>query len=164
MNTRLQVEHPVTDAVTGLDLVKCMLHIAIGDCATLFPLEINNISTKALPLKCASTPKVLQSFRPSPGKLLNVEFPCDVRVDTWVASGQDLSTSFDPMVAKIISYGKDRATAIRKLSLALEKTIVTGVETNLGYLRLGLGRFHCWRIHDKYIEQVSIPSPGGRGH
>ncbi|KAJ5958632.1 Urea carboxylase [Penicillium vulpinum] len=136
MNTRLQVEHPVTEAVTGLDLVECMMRIAMNDCATLFPQQINEIPVSGAAIEArvyAESP--VQGFRPSPGKLLNVEFPSDVRVDTWISSGQELSSSFDPMIAKIIAHGDDRPAALRKLSDALEKTIITGVETNLGYLQ-----------------------------
>ncbi|KAJ5266602.1 Urea carboxylase [Penicillium angulare] len=136
MNTRLQVEHPVTEAVTGLDLVECMMRIAMDNCASLFPKSINEspVSGAAVEVRVyAESP--LQEFRPSQGKLLNVEFPSDVRVDTWVSSGQELSSSFDPMVAKIIAHGDDRSAALRKLSEALANTIITGVETNLGYLQ-----------------------------
>lgn len=136
MNTRLQVEHPVTEAGTGLDLVNCMIRIALDDCATLFPRKTNEIPVTGAAIEVrvyAESP--LQGFRPSPGKLLNVEFPSDVRVDTWVSSGQELSSTFDPMIAKIIAYGEDRPVAIQKLSEALTKTVATGVETNLAYLQ-----------------------------
>ncbi|KAJ5417622.1 uncharacterized protein N7487_001172 [Penicillium crustosum] len=136
MNTRLQVEHPVTEAVTGLDLVECMMRIAMDDCTTLFPQQINEIPVSGAAIEVrvyAESP--LQEFRPSPGKLLNVDFPSGVRVDTWVSSGQELSSSFDPMVAKIIAHGDDRAEVLRKLSDALGKTVITGVETNLRYLQ-----------------------------
>ncbi|KAJ6030275.1 uncharacterized protein N7446_000663 [Penicillium canescens] len=136
MNTRLQVEHPVTEAVTGLDLVECMMRIAMNDCTSLFPQQINEIQVSGAGIEAriyAESP--LQGFRPSPGKLLNVEFPSDVRIDTWVSSGQELSSSFDPMIAKIIVYGDDRPAALQKLSEALAKTIITGVETNLRYLQ-----------------------------
>ncbi|CAI7672942.1 unnamed protein product [Penicillium pancosmium] len=136
MNTRLQVEHPVTEAVTGLDLVECMMHIAMDNCAALFPQQINEIPVSGAAIEArvyAESP--LQGFRPSPGKLLNVEFPSDIRIDTWVSSGQELSSSFDPMIAKIIAHGDDRPAALRKLADALEKTIITGVETNLKYLQ-----------------------------
>ena len=136
MNTRLQVEHPVTEAVTGLDLVECMMRIAMHNCTTLFPQQINEIPASGAAIEAriyAESP--LQGFRPSPGKLLNVEFPIGVRIDTWVSSGQELSSSFDPMIAKIIAHGNDRPAALRKLSEALAKTIITGVETNLNYLQ-----------------------------
>lgn len=136
MNTRLQVEHPVTEAVTGLDLVECMIRIVMEDCAALFPRHINEIPILGAAIEArvyAESP--LQEFRPSPGKLLNVEFPSGVRIDTWVSSGQELSSSFDPMVAKIIAHGDDRAAALQTLSKALAKTIITGVETNLRYLQ-----------------------------
>ncbi|KAJ5167414.1 Urea carboxylase [Penicillium canariense] len=136
MNTRLQVEHPVTEAGTGLDLVECMMRIAMDDCAAMFPRQTNEIPVIGAAIEVrvyAESP--LQGFRPSPGKLLRVEFPSDVRIDTWVASGQQLSSSFDPMVAKIIAFGEDRPAAILKLSKALASTVITGVETNLGYLQ-----------------------------
>ncbi|KAJ5657584.1 Urea carboxylase [Penicillium longicatenatum] len=136
MNTRLQVEHPVTEAVTGLDLVECMMRIAMDNCTTLFPRQMNEISVRGAAIEVrvyAESP--LQEFRPSPGKLLNVEFPSGVRVDTWVSSGQELSSSFDPMVAKIIAHGEDRSAALQNLSEALERTVITGVETNLKYLQ-----------------------------
>lgn len=136
MNTRLQVEHPVTEAVTGLDLVECMMRIAMDDCTALFPQQINDIPVSGTAIEArvyAESP--LQDFRPSPGKILNVDFPSDIRIDTWVSSGQELSSSFDPMIAKIIAYGDDRSAALRKLSEALAKTVITGVETNLKYLQ-----------------------------
>ncbi|KAJ5320316.1 Urea carboxylase [Penicillium antarcticum] len=136
MNTRLQVEHPVTEAVTGLDLVECMMRIAMNDCTALFPQQINEIPVSGAAIEArvyAESP--LQKFRPSPGKLLNVEFPTDVRIDTWVSSGQKLSSSFDPMIAKIIAYGDNRHAALQKLSEALARTVITGVETNLKYLQ-----------------------------
>ncbi|KAJ5747763.1 uncharacterized protein N7511_009459 [Penicillium nucicola] len=136
MNTRLQVEHPVTEAVTDLDLVECMMQIAMNDCGILFPQQINEVPVSGAAIEArvyAESP--LQGFRPSHGKLLNVEFPSNARIDTWVSSGQELSSSFDPMIAKIIAYGDDRAAALRSLSEALTKTIITGVETNLKYLQ-----------------------------
>lgn len=136
MNTRLQVEHPVTETVTGLDLVECMIRIAMDDCIALFPRQINEIPVSGAAIEArvyAESPA--QGFRPSPGKLLNVEFPSDIRIDTWASSGQELSSSFDPMIAKIIAHGDDRPAALRKLADALEKTIITGVETNLQYLQ-----------------------------
>ncbi|CAG7920905.1 unnamed protein product [Penicillium olsonii] len=136
MNTRLQVEHPVTEAVTGLDLVEYMIRIAMNDCISLFPQQINEIPVSGAAVEVrvyAESP--LQEFRPSAGKLLNVEFPSDIRVDTWVSSGQELSSSFDPMIAKIIAHGDDRLSALHKLSEALANTTITGVETNLSYLR-----------------------------
>ena len=136
MNTRLQVEHPVTEAVTGLDLVECMMRIAMDDCIALFPHQINDISVSGAAIEArvyAESP--LQGFRPSPGKILNVEFPSDIRIDTWVSPGQELSSSFDPMIAKIIVHGDDRPAALRKLSETLAKTVITGVETNLKYLQ-----------------------------
>jgi urea carboxylase/allophanate hydrolase len=128
MNTRLQVEHPVTEAVTNIDLVECMVRIAMNDCTSLFPQQINEIPVAGAAIEArvyAESP--LQGFRPSPGKLLNVEFPYDARIDTWVSSGQELSSSFDPMIAKIIAHGKDRPEALQKLSEALANTIITGV-------------------------------------
>ncbi|RDW81168.1 putative Allophanate hydrolase [Aspergillus mulundensis] len=136
MNTRLQVEHPVTEAGTGLDLVQCMVNIAMQDCSGLFAEQRNErtINGAAIEVRVyAESP--LQEFRPSSGKLTAVEFPIDVRVDTWVKAGQELSSSYDPMLAKLIVHAADRRSAARKMSDALSKTIITGVETNLEYLK-----------------------------
>ncbi|KAL2835264.1 urea carboxylase [Aspergillus cavernicola] len=136
MNTRLQVEHPVTEAGTGLDLVQCMVNIAMQDCAALFAEERNEIAVNGAAIEVrvyAESP--LQEFRPSSGKLMIVEFPDDIRVDTWVRAGQELSSSYDPMLAKLIVHAPDRPSAVRGMSDALSKTIITGVETNLSYLK-----------------------------
>ncbi|KAL2857983.1 urea carboxylase [Aspergillus pseudoustus] len=136
MNTRLQVEHPVTEAGTGLDLVQCMVNIAMQNCANLFPEQRNEITVNGTAIEVrvyAESP--LQEFRPSSGKLTAVEFPDNVRVDTWVKAGQQLSSSYDPLLAKLIAHAPDRQSAIRQMSTALSSTIITGVETNLGYLR-----------------------------
>ncbi|KAL4785240.1 urea carboxylase [Aspergillus varians] len=136
MNTRLQVEHPVTEAGTGLDLVQCMVNIAKQDCAALFAKERNEITINGAAIEVriyAESP--LQEFRPSSGKLTTVDFPNDVRVDTWVKAGQELSSSYDPMLAKLIVHASDRLSATQMMSEALSKTVITGVETNISYLK-----------------------------
>ncbi|KAL4886986.1 urea carboxylase [Aspergillus karnatakaensis] len=136
MNTRLQVEHPVTEEVTGLDLVRCMVNIAQNNCTSLFAEQRTELAIEGAAIEVrvyAESP--LQEFRPSSGKLIAVEFPDDVRVDTWVKSGQQLSTSYDPMLAKVIVHATDRPSAAQLMSDALSKTVITGVETNLSYLR-----------------------------
>ncbi|PYH97865.1 urea carboxylase [Aspergillus ellipticus CBS 707.79] len=121
---------------TRLDLVRCMIDIAMNNCASLFPLITNDIPVTSTAIEVrvyAESP--LQGFRPSSGRVLNVEFPADVRVDTWVSAGQELSSSYDPMIAKIIACGTDRSSVIRKLTGALSNTVITGVETNISYLQ-----------------------------
>ncbi|KAG9234945.1 urea carboxylase [Amylocarpus encephaloides] len=136
VNTRLQVEHPVTEAVTGLDLVEVMLRIAGNDSSSLFSTSTEYFPAHRVAIEAriyGESP--LQAFRPSPGQLLHVSFPEDVRVDTWVAPGSVLSSSYDPLLAKLIVSGYDRAEAVRRLATALDTTQISGIETNLGYLR-----------------------------
>ncbi|KAK8205928.1 urea carboxylase [Phyllosticta capitalensis] len=136
VNTRLQVEHPVTEAVTGLDLVECMLRVASGESEGIFSngpmgFEVQGHSIEARVY--AESP--LQNFRPSPGRLLDVSFADSVRVDTWVEAGTEMASSYDPLIGKIIATGETRREAIKKLAVALDRTVITGVETNLDYLR-----------------------------
>ncbi|TEA17660.1 Urea amidolyase [Colletotrichum sidae] len=136
VNTRLQVEHPVTESVTGLDLVECMLRVASGECKDIFRDNSAGFTVRGSSIEAriyAESP--LQNFRPSPGRLRDVSFPDDVRIDTWVEAGTEISSSYDPLVAKIIATGQNRTEAITKLAVALDNTVITGVETNLGYLR-----------------------------
>lgn len=138
VNTRLQVEHCVTEAVSGLDLVEAMVRIAVGDSDYLF----GNMNAEFELRKVAIEARVygespLQDFRPSPGEILKVTFPedVDIRVDTWITSGTVVSPSYDPLLAKIIVSGFDRPEAIRKLAVALDETKISGIETNLEYLK-----------------------------
>ncbi|KAK9450510.1 uncharacterized protein V1518DRAFT_414031 [Limtongia smithiae] len=132
VNTRLQVEHPVTEMVTGLDLVEWMLLVAANTPPSFDPslLKLNGASIEAR--LYAENP--VKDFLPSPGQLLNVEFPDFARIDTWVSKGTEVSASFDPLLAKIIVHGIDRKDALAKLIRALENTVVSGITTNIDYL------------------------------
>lgn len=135
-NTRLQVEHPVTEAVTDLDLVEMMVSVARGQASDLFNGESDGFDPRGVALEAriyAECP--LQNFRPSPGVLLDVDFPDDIRVDTWVGKGTQVSASFDPLLAKIVVHAETRPLAIEKLCNALDRTRIHGVETNVEYLR-----------------------------
>lgn len=132
MNTRLQVEHPVTEEVFGLDLVRSMVQIAGGQC-DIQKLEARDSDDKFSIEARIYADSPLQDFRPSSGRLLDVQFPTGVRVDTWVHSGAEMSSSYDPLIAKIISTGDSRASAIDRLLDALNSTSITGVETNVDY-------------------------------
>ncbi|KNB49430.1 acetyl/propionyl/methylcrotonyl-CoA carboxylase subunit alpha [Streptomyces caatingaensis] len=135
MNTRLQVEHPVTELVTGLDLVEWQLRVAAGERLALAQEEIA-LTGHALEARlCAEVPA--RGFLPSAGTVVALHEPegPGVRVDSGLGTGTEIGTSYDPMLAKIIAHGPDRATALRRLRAALASTAVLGLETNTGFLR-----------------------------
>ncbi len=132
VNTRLQVEHGVTEAVTGIDLVEWMVRTAAGD-----PPDL--LAARPAPSGHAIEVRVYaedpaREFKPSAGLLTEVTFPEGVRVDTFVERGAEISGFYDPMLAKLIVHGRDRPDALAKLSEALAGTRVCGIETNLDYL------------------------------
>ncbi|GAA1069760.1 urea carboxylase [Kitasatospora arboriphila] len=132
VNTRLQVEHPVTEAVYGVDLVEWMLRLAQGDRSVV--REVGTPDGHAVEARVyAEDPS--RDHRPSAGLLTEVAFPPGVRVDTWVETGTEVTTAYDPMLAKVIVHGTDRADALARLTDALDGTRIHGIETNLGLLR-----------------------------
>ncbi len=134
VNTRLQVEHGVTEEVTGVDLVEWMIRGAAGDFDFLSPWRPRPDGGASIQVRLyAEDPG--QDFRPSAGQLTEVVFPPGVRVETWVGDGAEVSTHYDPMLAKLIVAAPDRPTAIAALQRALAETRLAGIETNLGWLR-----------------------------
>ena len=131
VNTRLQVEHPVTEMVTGLDLVEWMLRVAAGE---PLPSVIAPPKGHAIEVRLYAEDPA-RGFRPSAGLVTEVVFPPDVRVDGWVERGSVVPSFYDPMVAKIITHGSTREEALAKLRSALEQVRIGGIETNLEYLR-----------------------------
>lgn len=133
VNTRLQVEHPVTECVTGLDLVECMLRVAAGEALDWARLAKAPQGASIEVRIYAENP--LKNFQPSPGVLTEVVFPDDVRIDTGVATGSEVSAFYDPMIAKLIVHADTREAALSKLHAALNATRLHGIVTNLDYLR-----------------------------
>jgi urea carboxylase len=130
VNTRLQVEHGVTEEVFGVDLVEWMVRLAAGE----DPIrEVQSCGASIQVRVYAESP--LHDFRPSSGQLATVEWPVETRIETWVESGSTVTPFYDPMLAKIIASGVDRAEALQKLQAALDRTQLHGIETNLDYLR-----------------------------
>ena len=130
VNTRLQVEHGVTEEVTGIDLVEWMVREAAGD------LLLGPVSAKGCSMQVriyAEDP--YKDFQPSAGRLTAVDWPPFVRVETWVESGSEVTPYYDPMLAKIIVQGADRTEALELLRDALRNCTVAGIETNVEYLR-----------------------------
>ncbi|MEP7222769.1 MAG: urea carboxylase [Novosphingobium sp.] len=133
VNTRLQVEHGVTEQVTGVDLVEWMVRGAAGDFAFLDGFEAKPQGASIQVRLYAEDPA--QDFRPSSGMLTEVTFPSGPRVDGWVAAGSQVSAWYDPMLAKLIVTAPDRPAAIAALQAALDDTRLAGIETNLDWLR-----------------------------
>jgi len=132
VNTRLQVEHGVTEEVTGVDLVAAMIDLAAGELHSLKPLQVK-------PQGCAMQVRVYaedpaRNFRPSTGVLTGVHFPEDIRVDTWVRTGTEVPPFYDPLLAKLIVKGATREDVIKGMSSALAVTRLHGIETNIAYL------------------------------
>jgi urea carboxylase len=133
VNTRLQVEHGVTEQVTGVDLVEWMIRGAAGDFSFLTTPRPAPKGASIQVRLYAEDPA--ENYRPSSGRLIEVAFPQGPRVDTWVASGSDVSAFYDPMLAKLIVTAPDRDAAVAALQSALDATRLAGIETNLDWLR-----------------------------
>ena len=133
MNTRIQVEHPITEAVTGIDLVKQQLLIAGGE-ALSFRQEDIRLAGHAIECRInAENPKF--NFRPSPGKITALHMPGGpgVRIDSAVYQGYEITPYYDNMIAKLIAYAPDREQAIMKMNWALAEFLVEGVDTNIDF-------------------------------
>ena len=133
MNTRLQVEHPVTEYITGLDLVELQIRIAAGE---ELPFEQGDIWPRGHAIEARVTAeKPADNFMPDIGPVHLIHWPADIRIDTGIEAGSEISQYYDSMVAKVIAYGSDRREACDRLASALETTAIMGVETNTALLR-----------------------------
>jgi len=156
MNTRLQVEHPVTELITGLDLVELQIRIAAGE---RLPFRQEDVSIRGHAIECriyAEDPA--NQYFPSPGKittLLTPEGP-GIRLDGGVYEGWTVPIDYDPLLAKLIGYGQDRAQAISKLLRALDELFVGGIKTNGGLFRQILADqdFRLGKIDTGYLERL----------
>ncbi|EST37985.1 hypothetical protein N566_09890 [Streptomycetaceae bacterium MP113-05] len=140
MNTRLQVEHPVTELVTGLDLVQWQLRVAAGEPLDFGQDDVTLTGHAVEARVCAETARVSGDrvdFLPSAGtvRLLREPQGPRVRTDSGLSEGTEVGTSYDPMLSKVVAYGPDRAAALRGLRAALAGTTVLGVDTNVAFLR-----------------------------
>ncbi len=132
MNTRLQVEHPVTEAITGLDLVEWQFRVAAGE---KLPLAQNEVRFDGYAVEArvyAEDPE--HGFLPSTGKIVGLEFPPDVRVESGVEAGGEVTPYYDPMIAKIVTHGPIRNAALDRMAGALDHTLIAGVRSNLAFL------------------------------
>ncbi len=134
MNTRLQVEHPVTESIIGLDLVHWQIRVAAGE---PFPFVQSDITQRGHAIECRIyAEKPADNFLPSTGTLLQVIEPHGpgIRNDSGITSGSVVSHYYDPLLAKLIVYKEDRATAIQCMQVALKEYVIHGVETNIDFL------------------------------
>ena len=136
MNTRLQVEHPVTEMITGIDLVEWQIRIAFGE---KIPLKQEALAFSGHAIEAriyAEDPE--RDFLPATGRLVHLAFPAEtaaVRIDTGVGPGAEISAWYDPMIAKLIAYGRDRGEALARLRAALAEVEIAGLATNVEFLR-----------------------------
>jgi urea carboxylase len=133
VNTRLQVEHGVTEQVTGVDLVEWMVRGAAGDFSFMDAGAPKARGASIQVRLYAEDPA--QDYRPSTGRLIDVSFPAGPRIESWVESGSEIGPHYDPMLAKLIVTAPNRKDAVRRMQEALDQTTLSGIETNLSWLR-----------------------------
>jgi acetyl-CoA/propionyl-CoA carboxylase biotin carboxyl carrier protein len=164
MNTRLQVEHPVTEVITGLDLVQWQLLVAAGEPLPLGQDEIT-VTGHAMEVRVyAEDPYA--GFLPQAGHVLDVAWPLDARVESDLEGDAEVSTAYDPMLGKIVVAGTDREDARRRMVAALDDTGVFGVTTNLGFVRrlvaseaFAAGEMHtAWLDSDASADLLTAPA------
>lgn len=147
MNTRIQVEHPVTELITGIDLVKQQLYIAAG-----MPLTIkqSDIRIQGHAIECRLNAEDPSTFMPSPGKIKYFHAPGGpgIRFDSHIYSGYSVPPYYDSMIGKLIAYGPDRETALNRLSNALDEIVIDGIKTNVP--------LHHDIIHDAGFRQGGV--------
>ncbi len=159
MNTRLQVEHPVTELVTGLDLVELQLRVAAGEPLPLTQDDVT-LSGHAIEARVyAEDP--FHGFLPQAGTASIVRWPARARVDAALESGQVVSTAYDPMLGKVIVHGPDREAARRALVDALDDTAVLGLTTNVGFLRVlaASDEFRDAAIDTAWLDTATVEEP-----
>lgn len=132
MNTRLQVEHPVTELVTGIDIVREQIRIASGE---KLSYEQSDVSFHGHSMECRVYAEDPVTFFPSPGTITTLHVPNDIRVDTAIEEGTEVTPFYDPMVAKMVVHGTDREDAIKKLQNAIDNTVIEGIKTNLPFVQ-----------------------------
>jgi 3-methylcrotonyl-CoA carboxylase alpha subunit len=132
MNTRLQVEHPVTEFITGLDLVEWQLRVAAGEKLPLAQSDLR-INGHAIEVRLYAE-DADRGFLPQTGKITHLAWPKNARIDTGIAEGKAISTHYDPMIAKLIVWDRDRPSALAQLRRALQETEIGGVVTNAPFL------------------------------
>jgi len=157
MNTRLQVEHPVTEMVTGLDLAALQIRVAQGHALGLAQSDVALRGHAIEARLYAEEP--FRDFLPATGRISYLEFPDGVRVDSGVAAGSEVSPFYDPMIAKLIASGPDRETARRRLVAALEQMVIFGVPTNRQFLidALKAEQFISGEATTAFIDEVFPP-------
>ena len=157
MNTRLQVEHPVTEAVTGVDLVRWQLRLADGAPLTIDPERLLTPDGHAIECRIyAEDPD--NAFLPSPGRILELQAPAGpgIRDDSGTQAGLDVPIYYDAMISKLIAWGEDRPAAIARMRRALDEYVISGIKTTLpffGWL-LATPEFVTGRFHTAYLDEV----------
>ena len=155
MNARLQVEHPVTEEVTGLDLVLAQLQVAAGE---PLPWRQSEIVQRRAAIECrvyAEDPS--KGFLPSPGTIQRLELPSGdgIRIESGVEAGSTVSVHYDPLLLKLITHGDTRAQALERMIDALDRSVIEGVRTTIPFLRrvIGSAEFREGHVHTQMLEQ-----------
>jgi 3-methylcrotonyl-CoA carboxylase alpha subunit len=153
MNTRLQVEHPVTEAVTGLDLVAWQFDVAAGAKLPLAQAQVRFDGHAIEARVYAEDPE--NGFLPSTGRIVALDLPTDVRVDSGVEAGGEVTPFYDPMIAKLIAHAPTRETALDRLANALEGTAIAGVRSNVAFLHAlcRASDFRAGKVDTSYIDR-----------
>ena len=164
MNTRLQVEHPITEMVTGLDLVRWQLRIASGERLDLDPASLVTPTGHAIECRIyAEDPD--NGFLPSPGRILELRSPGGpgIRDDSGAAAGFDVPIFYDPIISKLVAWAEDRPSAIRRMRRALGEYIVAGIKTTVPFFAwlLEQPEFNDGRFHTSYLDEI-LASRNGR--
>ena len=164
MNTRLQVEHPITEMVTGLDLVRWQIRIARGDRLDVDPLKA--ITPYGHAIECriyAEDPD--NNFLPSPGRIQQLRAPAGpgIRDDSGATAGLDVPIFYDPMISKLVAWAEDRPSAVARMQRALTEYVVTGIKTTLPFFTwlLSQPEFHTGDFHTNYLDEI-LKSRDGR--
>ncbi len=155
MNTRIQVEHPVTEVITGIDLIEQQILIANGE---ELKMKQEDIKLRGWAIECRINAEDVQAgFAPDPGKIENLALPSgpNIRIDTGVQAGSSIVASYDSMIAKIIVSGKDRKEAVKNCKLALDKVWIKGTKTTLPFFRMLVRnqKFHDGTFTTAFIEK-----------
>jgi acetyl-CoA carboxylase, biotin carboxylase subunit len=158
MNTRIQVEHGITELVTGRDLVKEQIHIAAGE-----PLSFaqKDVTFTGHALECRINAEDPERFVPSPGIIRHFNVPGGpgVRVDTFAHEGCEISPYYDSLIAKLMTHGRDRAEAIARMKRSLEVMVVEGIKTNIP-LHLKIledADFKAGRVDTRFMDRYAVP-------